>query len=364
MSDSNQLPFFHVKGTHREIGLAIGREMSQAVRGQVMAYNGQMPEAGGISLTWSQAVLQARKYLPFAEEFFPQYVEEMRGIAEGAGVDFDDVNTLNCLEAITSDALHLKCTSLAAGPEVTEGGSGVYVAHNEDWMPDDLPFVYVVQAEPEDEPGFLGLAYGALLPNLGFNAAGLAHVADSVYPNDVRLGIPRILVTRAVLGARSLGQAIQAVLHKRRAAGYNHLIADQTGEIYNVEVSATAFDALYAGEHWTAHTNHYTSPMMQPFEEAPEQLINSRVRLNRARHLMSARLGKLTMPDFETILSDHVNHPSGICGHNSSCSSPFECSVTIASLIIDMVARTMWVCWGNPCQSASHGGWQKFQLKH
>ncbi len=361
---STQLPFIRIKGSHKEIGLAIGREMAAAVRGQIQAYSSLMPAAEEVGLTWSQAVLQARKYLPFAEEFFPQYVQEMRGIAEGAGVDFDDVNTLNSLEAVTSDALHLKCTSLAAGPEVTESGSGVFVAHNEDWMPEDLPFVYVIHAEPEDEPAFLGVAYGALLPNLGFNAAGLAHVADSVYPNDVRLGIPRIIVTRAVLGARSLGQAMRAALHKRRAAGYNHLIVDRNGEMYNLEVSATMFDALYAEEHWTAHTNHYLSPIMRALEEAPEQLINSRVRLNRARHLLQARLGKLTVADFETILSDHVNHPSGICGHNTACASPFECSVTIASLIIDMAARTLWVCWGNPCQSAARGGWQKFSLKH
>ncbi len=360
---STQLPFIRIKGTHKEIGLAIGQEMSAAIRGQIEAYHAMMPQAEEVGLTWSQAVLQARKYLPFSEEFYPQYAEEMRGIAEGAGVDFDDVNTLNCLEAVASDALHLRCTSLAAGPEVTESGSGVFVAHNEDWMPADLPFVYVVQAEPDDEPAFLGVAYGVLLPNLGFNAAGIAHVADSVYPNDVRLGIPRIIVTRAILGARTLGQAIQAALHKRRAAGYNHLIADQSGEIYNVEVSATAFEAMYAAEHWTAHTNHYLSPVMRALEESPELLTNSRVRYNRARHLMQGRLGKLAETDFETILSDHVNHPSGICSHNEACASPFDCSVTIISLIIDMAARTLRVCWGSPCQSALRGGWQKFQLK-
>ena len=212
-----------------------------------------------INISWQQAVLQARKYLPFAEEFYPQYVEELRGIAEGSGADFDDILTLNTMEAITSDALFLKCTSLAVGSEVTESGAGVIVAHNEDWMPADKPFVYVAQIEPDDEPAFLALSYGALLPNLGFNTAGIAHVADSVYPNDVRLGIPRIIYTRAILGARTLGQAIQAAIHRRRDAGYNHLIAGEHGEIYSIEASATAYDALYADEHWTAHTNHYTS---------------------------------------------------------------------------------------------------------
>ena len=46
---------------------------------------------------------------------------------------------------------------------------------------------------------------------------------------------------------------------------------------------ATAYDALYADDHWTAHTNHYTSAMMRSYEEKPEALVNSRVRYNRAR---------------------------------------------------------------------------------
>ena len=188
--------------------------------------------------------------------------------------------------------------------------------------------------------GVPGLSYGALLPNLGFNTAGVAHVADSVYPNDVRLGIPRIIYTRAILGSRTLGQAIQAAIHRRRDAGYNHLIAGEHGEIYCIEASATAYDALYADDHWTAHTNNYTSAMMRPYEEKPEALVNSRVRYNRARHLVKGRLGKLTVADFQTFLADHINYPNSICAHVEKPQSPMDCTVTIASIIMDMAERT------------------------
>jgi isopenicillin-N N-acyltransferase-like protein len=348
---SAQPPFIRAFGSHHEIGLTIGRAMADLIHQQVAVYQKLIEQDTTINISWQQAVLQARKYLPFAEEFYPQYIEELYGIAEGSGADFGDVLTLNTMEAITSDALFLKCTSLAVGSEVTESGAGVIVAHNEDWLPDDKPFVYVAQMEPDDEPAFLALAYGALLPNLGFNTSGIAHVADSVYPNDVRLGIPRIIYTRAILGSRTLGQAIQAAIHRRRDAGYNHLIAGEHGEIYCIEASATTYDALYADEHWTAHTNHYTSPMMRPYEEKPEALVHSRVRYNRVRHLVKGRLGKLTVADFQTILADHINYPNGICAHVERCDSPLDCTITIASIIIDMAARTMWVCWGNPCRA-------------
>jgi hypothetical protein len=35
-----------------------------------------------VELTWEGAIIQSRKYMPFAQERFPKYVEELMGIAE------------------------------------------------------------------------------------------------------------------------------------------------------------------------------------------------------------------------------------------------------------------------------------------
>ncbi|HBY94706.1 MAG TPA: hypothetical protein DEP84_12225, partial [Chloroflexi bacterium] len=36
------------------------------------------------------------------------------------------------------------------------------------------------------------MTYGGLLPNIGFNAAGIAQCCDSIHPSDRRIGIPRV----------------------------------------------------------------------------------------------------------------------------------------------------------------------------
>ena len=169
----------------------------------------------------------------------------MKGIAEGSGVPFDDIAVLNAMEAVTMDALHLtKCTSMAVNEERTADGH-VLVAHNEDWLPEDEEDVFIIHAEPENEPPFLAMTYGGLLPNIGFNAYGIAQCCDSVYPTDSRIGIPRLVVSRAVLGARNLSEAIRCTLVPQRAAGYNHLLVHESGELYSVEVSARRFAMLY-----------------------------------------------------------------------------------------------------------------------
>lgn len=88
--------------------------------------------------------------------------------------------------------------------------------------------------------------YGGLLPNVGINAYGIGQFINSVYPNDSHIGIPRVIVSRAVLAAKTPGEAIRSTLVPHRAAGYNHLIVHESGEIYSVEVSARRFAILYA----------------------------------------------------------------------------------------------------------------------
>ena len=346
------VPIVHVAGSHYDVGRQIGAAQGEAVHRMIASYQRVFEQEGNrIAITdWDEAVLHARKYLPFAEESVPQYVDELQGIADGADADFTDLLVLNCAEALTSDSLHIGCTSLAAAPEVTEDGS-LLIGHNEDWLPDDIENVYLVHARPEGEPAFLAITYGGLLPNIGFNECGIAQCCDSVYPDDARIGVPRIFVSRAVLAARTPAQAIRACLNRRRAAGYNHLIVHESGEMYNVEVSAGEFDVIYGIDGLLVHTNHYLSPRMQIVEKNSHELIDSRVRYNRATRLMGSRTGRLTERDFRAILSDHVNHPQSICNHINLDEELLDRGQTIASLMINLSGRTMLVAWGPPCEA-------------
>jgi isopenicillin-N N-acyltransferase-like protein len=347
---NSQLPIVHVKGSHFQMGQQIGEAMRDPIQSMLAIYQLSFEHSyKQLQLTWGQAVLQGKKYYPFAEEHMPHYVEELRGMAQGAGVNFDDLMVLNCTEAIVSDALHLGCTSIAVRSDYS-ADAHVLLGHNEDWLPDDEVNTYLVHATPEDEPAFLAMSYGGLLPNIGFNANGIAQCCDTVYPGDVRVGIPRIFVSRAVLAATSIRHAIQAALHRKRAAGYNHLIVDKHGELYNVEVSAQQFALIYGNEGYTAHTNHYQTPEMKQIESKPDELIGAHMRFNRAKRLLKEH-NQHSPETFKTILSDHVNYPHGICGHTVAEDPPLDRQKTICTLIIDLTALEMHACWGNPCES-------------
>lgn len=348
----NPVPIVHVAGSHREIGRQIGEACAVQVRHSLENARVLLASTYDVlQLTWEGAQIQSRKYMPFAQERFPQYIEELVGIAEGAGVAFDDLAVLNAMEAVTMDALHLdKCTSLAINDARTSDGH-VLVAHNEDWVPEDEADVYIVHAKPDDEPAFLAMSYGGLLPNIGFNSAGIAQCCDSVYPNDSRIGIPRVVVSRAVLAARTPGDAIRCALSPHRAAGYNHLIVHESGELYNVEVSAKSFAIQYGEQGYLLHTNYYLDPNMQAIEYEPDELIYTRVRYFRALRLLLNK-PKHNLNTVQEILKDHINYPNSICNHAEYDMDPLDREKTINSMVMDLTTRAMHIAWGNPCQNA------------
>jgi len=347
-------PLIEISGTHREMGQQIGEARREQIQHSVENARQLIEQAyDTLELTWDGAQIQSRKYLPFAEERYPQYVDEWRGIAEGAEVPFAEIVTLNVMEAVTVDALHLtRCTSFAVNEERTADGH-VLAAHNEDWVPDDENDVFVISAKPKKEAPYLAMTYGGLLPNVGLNAYGIAQLIDSVYPNDSRIGIPRLVVARAVLAAKRLSGALGRTLVKHRAAGYNHLLVDESGELYSVEVSARKFDILHGTDGYMVHTNHYLSQTMKNIEHEPEELLSSRVRYFRADRLLR-QSSEHTIKSLQGIQKDHVNLPNSICNHNNLGEDPLDRESTICALVIDLTAREMHIAWGNPCQNSYH----------
>jgi len=347
-------PLIEVAGTNREMGQQIGEACPKQVQHSVDNAHVLIDQSyNTLELTWDGAKIQARKYLPFAEERYPQYVDEIRGIAEGAKVSFDDLMVVNAMEAVTMDALHLtRCTSFAVNEQRTADGH-VLLAHNEDWVPEDENDVYVISARPRDEPPFLAITYGGLLPNVGFNAYGIAQAIDSVYPNDSRIGIPRLVVARAVLASHRISGALGRTLISHRAAGYNHLIVHESGEMYSVEVSARRFNILHGTDGYMTHTNHYLSSTMKEIEKDPEELISSRVRYFRANRLLRES-STHTIKTMQAIQKDHVNLPNSICNHNIEGIDPMDRESTITAFVIDLTTREMHIVWGNPCQNTYH----------
>jgi len=286
---------------------------------------------------------QSRVYLAHSRAVYPRYVEELEGIAEGAGVPFDEVFLSMCEELWEPSVWSKGCTDMAARGRATLDGSTL-LAHTNDLHAEDESSLVILKVQAGDEPEFIAVSAGGVGISAGFNAAKISLTGNQLDSNDVRPGVPRLLVARAILGARHLGEAMSHCLLRERASSYNNIIADGSGEVYSMEGSATDCEALYIERDILAHANHYVSPHMRRFELDRSAIAGSIIRHNRASHLLEENFGKLTPDLFKKLLADHAGYPMSICSHQAR-------SMTVFSIIIQLESLHAWIGRGLPCQT-------------
>jgi isopenicillin-N N-acyltransferase-like protein len=162
--------------------------------------------------------------------------------------------------------------------------------------------------------------------------------------NDMKIGVPRLLLVRKILASRTISEAIDAAIFQPRASNYNQVITDANGEIYSIESSATDYEALYAEEGYLVHTNHYIAPGMWKYELDRQDITTSLFRYNRANRLMKNNTGRISVDLLKSFLQDHANRPGSICRHGEGVK-------TTLSVIINLTTKTMLLVRGNPCES-------------
>jgi len=335
-------PLIQARGDHREVG----RQIGEALRPQIQRHMASLPDDLPVGVTWEELLSQSQLYLAPTRAVYPQYTAEMEGIAEGAGVAFERVFLSHCEELWESAAWRRGCTDLVARGRATADGSTL-VAHTNDLSPGVEEDLVILQVQAGDDPEFLGVSVAGLGYSAGFNAAGISMTGNELANNDIRPGVPRLVVVRAILAARRLGEALDACLLPQRASSYNNVVADAHGEVYSMEGSATDCEPIYIEGDLLAHANHYVSPAMRRFEADRNDIGGSVYRHNRAKRLLQENQGRLSPERFQALLSDHAGYPASICKHGLD-------SVTVFSLIVNLNERQAWIGRGRPCRTTYH----------
>ncbi len=343
------IPLIRVSGSHRDVGRGIGRATAEVLR-RAVAFDAQLPPGRSGA---DQLALAAR-YRDATLAATPWLVEEIDGAAEGAGLDplalfaasIEEIWDVRPSMAAVAGAGEGRCSDLVAGPPVTADGH-LWVAHNNDFSTDSRETIVAVEWRVPGEPVVFSLGVGPWL-SVGWNDAGLSLTGNELSPNDERVGVPRLLMVREQLSARSLDDAVAMTLRPDRASSYNTILAHRDGRVVNVEGSATDAELTAPGRRGTlAHTNHYTCPRMLPYEGDPEYAERSGVRYGRALQLLDdAAPGSIGGEWLRTALSDHATEPS-ICRHDA----PGARAKTVFWCVADVTAGEIRYGRGNPCDS-------------
>jgi len=313
-------PLVEMSGPPRERGRQYGQQAADRVNRSVDYYVGQLEQAG---VAWPRAKALAADYMPLIEAFAPDHLEEMRGIAEGAGTDVEGIVIVNArtemmFGATRKDAAEGDdgCTGIIAMPEATRDGRVLH-AQNWDWREQCVHTGVVLRIRRDDGPDILTFSEAGGLARSGFNAAGIAVTGNFLAcDRDFRQqGVPLALLRRRILECTHFALAIHVLASNPRSCSNNMMVSDAAGEAIDFECAPDELFCLYPEDGLITHSNHFLHPAAQAklrdtyIATSPDSLYRHR----RVRSLLMKKHGALTLDDLRDALFDDYGTPYSVC---------------------------------------------------
>ena len=250
---------FDVSGSHYDIGLQIGQKfktsIQQGLKEDLLLQELYFPfhrTEEGQSLYKRLLALHKRHYL--------DYAQEIEGMADGAGIPFDELFVANLAREYRGylsgghKAVEFGCSTCAYVSD-----QGIVLGHNEDGISFNKGKMYLVRVSVDHKPSFIALCYPGTIPGnaFGFNEYGVFFSCNNVLPDHIKEGIGRTFISRSMLEAKTMEDAVACASVEPRANGFHYTVGSLDGSILqSVEMSP---DQVFVKDITDTyfHANHY-----------------------------------------------------------------------------------------------------------
>ena len=335
-SDPEQYPLYKARGTHRELGRQHGEQATRQIKAHIEVMCSQQ------RLSREQLRRRAAQFQPAFDRYCPHLLEEMRGLAEGAGVTLEEAMACNIRGELRYGRQE-GCTAYSIG---RSGGAKreIIAGQNSDMGQEVINLAYVLHLQPQGKPEVLIWTFGGMLGYHGINSAGVGHFENALAGGPrTRFGLPHYPVERMMFECSSLEQVFELLRKMPFEYSVNFILCDSHG-VADVEATPEGPQIIRdEGAGYLVHTNHYLCERFGKPENYSRSLVDSFPRLDRINSLIKSRYGSIEVDDIKRFLSDHSGYPVSICRHGGGMR-------TVASMISEPAQRRMHVAVGNPCQ--------------
>jgi isopenicillin-N N-acyltransferase-like protein len=300
---TTHMPIVRCSGAPRQRGEAHGealRDLIQATHGRWLANLGQAGHAD--PRAYLREFVRRTDYTAAMTRWTPDLLDELHGIAAGAGIPFDLLFAYNLLD---EEWWYSRSQARpAAGCTVigwSDGGAGAPLLA----QTMDIGSLYdgaqvVLSIQPGDAPEALVFTFAGMIGLNGCNAAGVGVVVNNLamLPHAAH-GLPVAAVVRGILALRSLEHAAAFVRSVPHASGQHYALGSPAG-LLSFECSAAGVAQDASASRQIVHTNH-------PLVGAPaagaasDAAANSRARYDFVAQRADAIAGQA---DLEAILAD------------------------------------------------------------
>jgi isopenicillin-N N-acyltransferase-like protein len=353
------IPVLDLAGTAPQMGAAHGEAQRDRIREYAERFIGWLLATAAVRLTEAELWARWAPQVAANQREAPELIEEMRGIARGAGVPFERIFLLNSLLDLGSFR-YLELAQPFAGCStfavVAEPGTGKTLVGQTYDMPEfHQEYLTLLRLKPAQGPRQLLFTFAGIVGAAGLNEAGLALNINYLSPRDVGPGRLHSVVVRQVLAATQLADALTPVALPPRAGGAHFLVADKDGDVVSVETTARRFVVAYPEGNAIGHTNHYLAAELKETEYIRGGSISSSLaRYTALRRFFHERGNQLTMAALMDLTRNHTAYPRSICAHGAGFEPAGSKTRTVAALVQVPADGVMHVTCGCACEASYH----------
>jgi hypothetical protein len=359
--DEAQARLLSLAGGPRAIGQRHGEACAAAIHAFLADRQAQIGlwHAGGIAAAELHPRLEA--HLACWRRWLPELVEELEGLAQGAGIDLHQAALLQLRrELIGYSALPSigECSTIAA--RKTGSHPYAFLAQTVDLAGDLAPLARVqrICGRARGCPDILMFSFAGLLGYLGMNSAGLCVGINMILAGTWDIGVPPYLTVRRLLECRSVDECLEQLGRWPHASSRALTLMDERRLV--VAEFAPHRLCVSADQEQTAHTNHILDARL-----AADDRINILSRNGSRRRLAvlhdylqlraQACAGDCAAADpaeaLFALLSGHQLPDEGLCVHAGN--NPRR-EHTVAAIVLQPQAQGMAVRFGTPCSAQTH----------
>jgi isopenicillin-N N-acyltransferase-like protein len=319
-------PLYEIAGAPRERGRSYGEQARERIAGSIAHYSEQA-RRWNLSREAMDEIIHS--YVPVVRKFDENYLTEMQGIADGAGVRFEDIFLLNARTEVMKLAFKPElrarllagestdgCTSVTVMPDASRDGQLIH-AQNWDWKVECSGTGVVLRILRDDGPDILTFTEAGMLARSGFNSAGISITGNNLESDrDYRqIGVPLPMIRRKALESPYLALALHAVYATAKTGSNNMAVCHHAGVAINFECAPDETFQVLPQDGLLVHSNHWLSPI------ALGKLKDTGIafspctlyREQRVRQALSPLAGRITIDSVKQALLDDYQSPWSVC---------------------------------------------------
>lgn len=324
--------------SHYEAGRQLGIKTKEL---QQMFFARFIPEC-----PWDVLIAKSLPFLAITEQIFPQFVLELRGLAEGIGVPFERVWAIQCRDEVLGLLKNEKCSSVFIRTD-----TGWLVGHNEDdfwngFSKEEVRQLYFIVHKTIAGSSIFYLGFPSMVggETVSLHSSGVIQTINTLHHINIQIGVPRNIIARALSEMRSLDTIQTTLSQTKRASGYCHtFLIDNT--LSCIESTEASYELIDTGDRFV-HTNHYLGSLSR-FEESEDE--GHAITLGRCSNIRQKIHAVQTVDDLKEVLHAKTDSENSIYRDG-------EFSITMVSVIIEVSTGTLYISNRNKGDGAD---WEK-----